>query len=107
MQQTPAARHEEPFFKLTATGDDFENALKNAVRENARSMIELNLSIRACMASLRADGMQCEQALLTMKAFVRDAACRHKRRGSREMLNSDMFMEQVVGWCISEFYSEP
>ena len=107
MEQTQAARHEEPFFNLTATGDDFATALKNAVRENARSMIELKLAIRACMASLRADGMQCEQALLTMKSFVRDSAGRHKRRGSREMLHSDMFMEQVVGWCISEFYSEP
>ena len=105
MQQTQAARHEEPFFNLTAIGDDFENALKNAVRENARSMIELRLAIRACMASLRADGMQCEQALLTMKAFVKDAAGRHKRRGSQEMVHSEMFMEQVVGWCISEFFS--
>jgi hypothetical protein len=107
MQQTQAARHEEPFFNLTATGDDFENALKNAVRENARSMVALQLAIRACMASLKADGMQCEQALLTMKAFVKDACGRHKRRGSREMMHSDIFMEQVVHWCISEFYSAP
>jgi len=107
MQQIQTARHEEPFFNLAATGEDFENALKNAVRENAESMLELKLAIRACMASLRSDGMQCEQALLTMKAFVKDSARRHKRRGSREMVNSDLFMEQVVQWCISEFYSKP
>jgi hypothetical protein len=70
-------------------------------------MTDLQLSIRNCMMSLREDGMQCEAALLTMKAFVRDAAVRHKRSGSHEMLHSDMLMEQVVSWCIAEYYSEP
>src|SRR5215207_3102498 len=101
------ARNEEPFFNLTATGDEFETALKNAVRANSRSMTDLQLSIRNCMTSLRADGMQCEAALLTMKAFVRDSSVRHKRSGSREMLHSDMLMEQVVSWCIAEYYTEP
>jgi hypothetical protein len=106
MQQTQPARHEEPFFDLTATGEEFESALRNAVRENALSMRELRASIRNCMTSLRADGMQCEQAILTMKAFVRDACVKHRRRGSREMLHSDLLMEQVVGWCIAEFYAD-
>jgi len=106
MLQTQPARHEEPFFNLTATGEDFEHALRNAVRDNAQSMKELRDSIHNCMVSLRGDGMQCEQALLTMKAFVRDACVKHRRRGSREMLHSDVLMEQVVGWCIVEFYAE-
>jgi hypothetical protein len=41
-----------------------------------------------------------------MKAFVRHACVKHRRRGSREMLHSDVLMEQVVGWCIVEFYAE-
>lgn len=106
MQHTERARHEEPFFNQSSTGDDFENALKNAVRQNARSMKELQNAIGKCMKSLRADGMECEQALLTMKAFVKDVGARHKRRGSREMLHSDALMDQVVGWCISEFYAD-
>ena len=63
------ARNEEPFFNVTATGDEFESALKNAARENLRSMNELQVSIRNCVGSLREDGMQCEQALLTMKSL--------------------------------------
>ena len=100
------ARYEEPFFLLTATGDDFENALINAVRVNARSMQDLHESIGICMDSLRSDGMQCEAALLTMKAFVKDACAKHKKRGSRDMLHSDVLMDQIVTWCISDFYSK-
>ena len=107
MQQTQSARHEEPFFQVTATGDEFESALKNAARENMRSMNELQASIHNCVVSLRDDGMQCEQALLTMKAFVKELAGKHRRRGSFEMQHTDILMEQVVTWCISEFYAEP
>jgi hypothetical protein len=100
------ARLAEPFFNHTATGDDFENALKGAARGNTRSMADLRDSIRKCMSCLRAEGMQCEQALLTMKAFVRETSLRHRKRGSREMLHSEMLMEQVVSWCIFEFYAD-
>ena len=107
MQQSQSARHEEPFFLVTATGDEFETALKNAARENIRSMDQLQAAIGNCVSSLRDDGMECEQALLTMKSFVRQLAGKHRRRGSFEMQHSDVLMEQVVKWCISEFYAEP
>lgn len=101
------ARHEEPFFHLASTGDDFEIALRQAARANARSMDQLHVSVRNCMYSLRRDGMQCEAALLTMKSFVKEVCLKHKRRGSPEMLHSDMLMEQIVRWCISDYYAEP
>jgi hypothetical protein len=106
MPQTQPARNEEPFFNLTETGDEFETALRSAVQNNARSMSELRDAIRNCMVSLREDGMQCEQALLTMKAFVRDATIRHKRGGSRVLHPSERLMEQVIGWCIAEYYAD-
>lgn len=106
IMQNQNARNEEPFFAVTATGDEFETALQNAARENLRSMHELQLSIRNCVVSLREDGMQCEQALITMKSFVKTLALRHRRRGSIEMGHIDLLMEQVVTWCISEFYAE-
>ena len=105
MLRTQPARHEEPYFHHASTGDDFEEALRHAARANRQSMDQLHLSIRHCMASLRGDGMQCEAALLTMKAFVRDVCLKHKRRGSSEMLHSDYLMDQVVRWCISEYYA--
>ena len=105
MPQTHNARREEPFFRVTATGDDFEKALKYAVREDARSLIDLKLAVRACVLSLKVDGMECEQALLTMKAFVRDVCGRHRRRGSHEMQHSEVLMDKIVAWSISEFYS--
>src|SRR5688572_7130474 len=106
MQRTLAARREEPYFHLPSTGADFEDALRLAVRANARSMDQLQLTVRHCMASLRTDGMQCEAALLTMKAFIKDICVKYKRRGSTEMLHSDYLMDQVVRWCIAEYYAE-
>ena len=106
MQSIQHARKEEPFFQLTATGDDFEDALRNAVRTNSHSMNELHDSISRCMVSLRADGMQCEAALLTMKAFIRELGLKHKRTGSEEFFHTDMLMDQIVRWCISDFYAD-
>lgn len=106
MQSIQPARHVEPFFHFTANGDDFEDALRNAVRENEVSMDHLHDTIRVCIDSLRSDGMQCEAALLTMKAFVKESCLKHRRRGSTEMVHSDLLMDQVVRWCISDFYED-
>ena len=106
MLRTQPARREEPFFLLASTGDDFEDALRLAVRANRHSMDQLQFSIRHCMDSLRGDGMQCEAALLTMKAFVKEVCLKHKQRGSTDMLHSDYLMDQVIRWCISEYYAE-
>lgn len=106
MQKFQAARKEEPFFELTVTGDDFESALRCALRANPRSMEELHESIRKCMKSLRTDGMECEAALLTMKAFIRDIALRDRRRGLSEMIHSEHLMDQIVRWCITDFYNQ-
>jgi hypothetical protein len=106
MQSTQRARKEEPFFQLTVTGDDFESALRHAARANARSMNDLHDSISKCMASLRADGMQCEAALLTMKAFIRELGLKHKRTGSEDMAHTELLMDQIIRWCIAEFYAD-
>jgi hypothetical protein len=107
MESTQRARKEEPFFQLTSTGDNFEDALRNAVRTNASSMNELHASISKCMSSLRSDGMECEAALLTMKAFIRELGIKHKRAGSEEFFQTEMLMDQIVRWCISDYYAEP
>lgn len=104
MQITEPARHEAPFFQHSITSDDLERALRYAVRANAISMDNLHQAIRRCMTSLRADGMQCEAALLTMKACVRDCGRRHRNTGGHELTHSDLLMEQIVRWCISEYY---
>ncbi len=104
MQNAQPARKEEPFFLLAATGNDFEEALKYAVRANVASMNNLHVTIGKCMQSLRDDGMECEAALLTMKAFMRELNLKHKRIGSSEMMHSEHLMDQIVRWCISDFY---
>ncbi len=68
-------------------------------------MDDLHDAVKVCVASLRAEGMQCEAALLTMKACVRHIGSKHGTAGLAEILYSDLLMEQIVRWSISEFYS--
>lgn len=106
MQKFQAARKEEPFFELTATADDFESALKRAMRADARSMDDLHKSIGNCMKSLRTEGMECEAALITMKAFIRHIGARNRRNGVLEMMHFEHLMDQIVRWCIADFYRQ-
>jgi len=104
MQTTQAARHAEPFFQHATTADELERALRDAVRLNEQSMDELHTAISKCVAALRADGMKCEAALLTMKACVRHMAMKHRTPGSSEVPYSGLMMDQIVRWCIQDFY---
>lgn len=104
MQDIQPARKAEPFFQLTTTGDDFERALRHAVTTNVKSMNDLHVTIGNCMHSLRADGMECEAALLTMKAFIKELGLKHARMGSFTMVHSEQLMDQIVRWCIADFY---
>jgi len=106
MPEMQGARHAEPFFELAETGTGFEAALRNAVRTNAISMNDLHRSITKCVVSLRDEGMQCEAVLLTMKAFINELAARHTRTGPERMLHLDMLMDQIVRWCISDYYAQ-
>lgn len=106
MPRLQPARKAEPFFELTATGDDFERALRNAVRANKESMNDLHETIGRCMKSLRADGMECEAALLTMKAFIRELGIKNRRIASGDVLHTDIMMDQIVRWCIADYYVE-
>ena len=104
MQITEPARKQEPFFQLASTSDSFEDALRLAVRANAKSMEELHLAIALCVSGLRMEGMECEAALLTMKACVKHFARKHSHTGSPEILYSGLLMDQIVRWSIVEFY---
>lgn len=105
MPNTQPARHEEPFFNHAGTADDFESALKDAARANAVSMENLHQAIIACVTGLRADGMQCEAALLTIKACVRHTARKHCNEVAYNVAGSDYLMDQIVRWSIVEFYN--
>jgi hypothetical protein len=102
--QTQPARHDEPFFDQDATARDFEDALRRAVRVNADSMDDLHAAIRNCVAALRTDGMNCEAALLTMKACVRHYGRKHRPEGSVDSLYSGFIMDQIVTWSIADYY---
>lgn len=107
MQSSEPARYTAPFFLQVKTGDDLAVALRLAVRQNALSMIDLHAAITACVASLRDDGMQCEAALLTMKACVRHCARNDQKSGDHSGEYSDILMDQITRWCIADFFFVP
>jgi hypothetical protein len=105
MHKIEPARHEAPFFHEVTTGDDFETALTHAARQNTQSMDALHQAIKACVLGLRAEGMQCEAAMLTIKSCVRHIARKHSIDGMYNVAGSDLLMEQIVRWTITEFYT--
>lgn len=104
MQISEPARKHEPFFQLASTSDSFEDALRRAVRANAKSMEALHQAIAICVSGLRMEGMECEAALLTMKACVKHFSHKHSHAGSPDILYSGLLMDQIVRWSIVEFY---
>jgi hypothetical protein len=106
MQKTEPARHEEPFFHESDDAEGFESALQHAARQNARSMDDLHHAIRACVTGLRADGMQCEAAIVTIKSCVKHIARKHYVETAYNIAGSDLLMEQIVRWSIVEYYRD-
>jgi hypothetical protein len=105
MQIIQPSLKEAPFFQLESTSSGFEDALRHAVRANAKSMDDLHKAIALCVIGLRSEGMECEAALLTMKACVRHFARKHSLDGPSEVLYGGLLLDQIVRWSIMEFYS--
>lgn len=106
MFPTEHARSEAPFFRLSADADGLEEAMKHAFRTNQLSMDNLHVAIANCVRGLRADGMRCEAALLTMKACVRHLARKNARETESGIVYAYPLMDQIVRWSIDEFYRD-
>lgn len=107
MQQMHPARLKEPFLFPQITSDQFDEALANATSENVNSMIELRAAVARCVYALKAEGMLCEAVLITIKAYVRHAASLQRGRNpDGDIWATDMLMENIARWSITEFYKE-
>lgn len=106
MQLHPA-RLKEPFLFPQAAADQINEALANAANDNVNSMIELDAAVGSCAYALRAEGMKCEAALLTIKAYVKHAAqLQRGRNADGNIWAIDLLMENIGRWSITEFYKE-
>jgi len=106
MHQLHPARLKEPFLFTQSTADQFDNALANAVSDNVKSMVDLNTAVARCVNALKAEGMLCEAALITIKAYVRHAASLQRGNPEGDIWAADILMEKIARWSISEFYKE-
>ena len=104
LEQHPA-RRKEPFLFASDASDRFEEALLHAVRDNAASMRALHEAVAVCVGALRTEGMRCEAALITMKAYVSHIAMSHRAANpSGKLWAMDLLLEQIASWSITEFY---
>src|SRR5678815_4750650 len=100
---TQPARLKEPFLFTPRTDDAFVAALAHAARDNAKSMVNLHDAVTVCVAALKAEGMECEAALLTMKAYTRHIAYLHREPGlDRSMWSADLLIGEIARWSIVE-----
>ena len=107
MQQLHPARLKEPFLFPQITSDQFDEALANAASDNIDSMIHLHAAVAACVYALKSEGMLCEAALITIKAYVRHAASVQRGRNpDGDIWASELLMEKIARWSITEFYKE-
>jgi hypothetical protein len=107
MQQLHPARLKEPFLFPQITSDQFDEALANAAGDNVNSMIDLHAAVAGCVDALKAEGMLCEAALITIKAYVRHAASVQRGRNPEgDIWAAELLMEKIARWSITEFYKE-
>jgi hypothetical protein len=87
------------------TSDRFARALAAAVRQDSETMRELRSALCPCVHELKACGMECEQLLAVMKDHVRRTAISHPPRGrDRSRASADHLLDDLVHWCILEYY---
>jgi hypothetical protein len=97
--------HEAPFPIATAISDRVGKALEVALRRHSETASELQLAIEACVRALREQGMSPEGALITIKALVKhSAASRDPNRRQSTFLTADYFMDDIVHWCVVEYF---
>jgi hypothetical protein len=85
--------------------DRFARALQAAVRRHDETMRELRSALCACVGELKGRGMPSEQVLAVIKEHVRTTAITHPpggQGGSRAA--ADHLMDDIVHWCIVEYY---
>jgi hypothetical protein len=87
--------------------DRFARALAGAMHSHEASMRELRAAVFACTADLKARGMAPEVALVLMKELVRQTARLFPPPGEAASRRAaDVFMEEIVGWCINALYAD-
>jgi hypothetical protein len=107
MQQVHPARLKAPFLFPQAAADQFDDALANAATDNVNSMVALHAAVASCVYALKAEGMLCEAALITIKAYVKNAASIQRGRNPEgDLWATDLLMENIARWSITEFYKE-
>jgi hypothetical protein len=99
---SPAAPVESPPFPFEPASEKRARiALMEAARRYEETQGVLFSAIADCVRNLRAQGMTPEAMIITMKAFVRHAA--YTEAGGRGTIARPL-MDQVIEWCIHEYY---
>ena len=81
-------------------------ALEHALLRQGESRDDLRTAVEKCVDSLRAQGMSPEGVIITMKALVRhEAGTSSVRIRGHNVRAADYFMEEIVRWCINEYFS--
>jgi hypothetical protein len=106
MTLSSADHHRPPLALETTVSDRFARALSAAVRSHEASMRELRAAVWGCAADLKTRGMPPEVALVLMKELVRQTATVAPPPGEAASRRAaDLFMEEIVSWCISALYT--
>ena len=93
-----------PFPIEPASADRVRATLADAVRRHAKTLGALESAVGECVRNLKAQGMSPEAMIVTMKAFIRHTVVMHPPAERAVTPLPDPLMENIVRWCINEYY---
>ena len=107
MLPSVSAVESPPFPLEPASADRVRATLADAVRRHAETLETLEQAVGECVRYLKAQGMAPEAMLLTMKAFIRHTAITTPPPGRPVTWLPEPLMENIVRWCVNEYYRQP
>ena len=94
-----------PFPLDSSKSADLVWALADAISRHDRALDALLKAITACVWCLRDDEeMTAENVILTMKAVLRHSVSADPARRRGDIATVDFWMEDLVTWCIGEYF---
>ena len=104
MEPLVSAVESPPFPIQRVSADRVRRAVVEAVQRHAKAIEALQLAIGECVRDLRDQGMTPEAMLVTMKAFIRQTAAAYPPPGRGPAWLTESVMENIVRWCINEYF---
>jgi hypothetical protein len=94
-----------PFPLEAAVSARVGTALEKALLRHGLAQNELRAAIEACVDALHDQGMSPEGVVITIKALMlHSVSVAAPAAQAQTLLAAEYFMNDVVGWCVTDYF---